>query len=562
LSDKGPDKPNVLLLLKLLFNRRMIGLLMKSKTRNMMKALRSGGLFIYGLDRYPEKTAIVYGERRLTYREFLKRINRFNNGLLSLGLKKGDVIAVLAGNSNELLEAALGPSLIGIRTVPVNWHLKSSEIEYIINNSDSKVLVIEDQYLEKISSIKSNLKNIKEYIVAGDKVPDGMVSYERLLGDSSDADPRVPGGGGGLMLYTSGTTGRPKGTQSRALKDPSALSADDLADIVLMMSNMFYALDFDKTTNITLAAAPLYHGSPLAFCGAAFFFGGTVVIMKKFDPEEALKLIEKERVSTAFMPPILLRRIMDVPGKEDYDVSSMKALVSAAAPCPAELKANIVDFFGPCFYEFYGSTDAAMNALLKPEHYQKSPEKIKSVGIALDGNKIKIVDEHGKELPPNVPGELVLSNVVVKHLEYHKDPEKTRESYVNIDGEIYFREGEVGYVDDEGFLYIVDRKKDMIISGGVNIYPAEIEEVLLLHPSVLDAAVIGVPDEKWGESIKAIIVLREGMSATEEEMIEYCNEQLAGYKRPKSVDFTKELPRLPSGKLMKRELRERYRVGC
>ena len=362
------------------------------------------------------------------------------------------------------------------------------------------------------------------------------------------------------MFYTSGTTGRPKGTQSRALKDPSLLSADDMADIVLMMSNMFYAFEFDKTTNITLAAAPLYHGSPLATCGAAFFFGGTVVMMRKFDPEEALKLIEKEKVSTAFMPPILLRRIMDVPGKEKYDVGSMKSLVCAAAPCPAELKKKIVDFFGPVFYEFYGSTDAMMNAILKPEHYQKYPDKMKSVGKVLDGNKIKIVDEDGKEVPPNQPGEMVLSSVVVRNLEYHKDPEKTRESFMSIDGEMYFKEGEIGYFDDEGFLYIVDRKKDMIISGGVNIYPAEIEEVLLLHPSVLDAAVIGVPDEKWGESIKAVVVLRERKSATEEEIIEYCSEKLAGYKRPKSVDFTKELPRLPSGKLIKRELKEKYRT--
>jgi acyl-CoA synthetase (AMP-forming)/AMP-acid ligase II len=251
---------------------------------------------------------------------------------------------------------------------------------------------------------------------------------------------------------------------------------------------------------------------------------------------------------------------MDVPGKEKYDVSSMKSLVCAAAPCPAELKKKIVDFFGPVFYEFYGSTDAMMNAILKPEHYQKCPDKMKSVGKVLDGNKIKIVDEDGKEVPPNQPGEMVLSSVVVKNLEYHKDPEKTRESFMSIDGEMYFKEGEIGYFDDEGFLYIVDRKKDMIISGGVNIYPAEIEEVLLLHPCVLDAAVIGVPDEKWGESIKAVVVLREGKGATEAEIIEYCNEKLAGYKRPRSVDFVNELPRLPSGKLLKRELKEKYRV--
>ena len=555
----GATNPDLRSILKLLTNRKILGLILKSRTRKMMMALRSGSYFLYNADKYPDKTAIIYGEKRFTYKEFKERINRFNNGLLSLGLKKGDHVAAILGNSNEFLEVVFGPSLIGIKSIPVNWHLKSSEVEYIINNSDSQVLVIEDQYLENLSSIRLDLKGIKQIIVVGDNVPHGMVPYEKLLGESSDAGPKKSVPGGGFMLYTSGTTGRPKWTQSRALQDPSLLSADDMSDIVQLMSNIFYGFDVDKTTNINLVATPLYHASPLGFCGLTFYYTGTVVIMKTFEPEEALKLIEKERISTAYMPPVLLRRLLDVHGKEKYDVSSMKSLMCAAAPCPAEIKKRIVDFFGPVFYEFYGSTDAAMNTMLKPEHYTKNPDKFESVGKVLKGNKIKIVDEDGNEMAPNKPGDLLISNAAVKYLEYHKEPEKTKESFMIIDGELYFKEGEVAYLDDEGFCYIVDRKKDMIISGGVNIYPAEIEEMLLLHPSVLDAAVIGVPDEEWGESIKAVVVLREGTSATEEEIIEYCNEKLAGYKRPKSVDFANELPRLPTGKLLKRELKEKYR---
>jgi acyl-CoA synthetase (AMP-forming)/AMP-acid ligase II len=246
------------------------------------------------------------------------------------------------------------------------------------------------------------------------------------------------------------------------------------------------------------------------------------------------------------------------PEKDQYDVSSMKSLVCAAAPCPTELKKDILQYFGPVFYEFYGSSDGAINTILKPEHYINDPDKLRSVGKITEANKIIIVDEDTVELPPNRPGDLLVSNAMVKYLDYYKEPEKTRDAFLEIGGEKYFKEGEVAYLDEDQFCYIADRKKDMIISGGVNIYPAEIEEVLLLHHSVLDAAVIGIPDEDWGESIKAFVVLREGKEPNEEEIITYCGEKLAGYKKPKSVDFVDELPRHPTGKLLKRILKERY----
>jgi acyl-CoA synthetase (AMP-forming)/AMP-acid ligase II len=246
------------------------------------------------------------------------------------------------------------------------------------------------------------------------------------------------------------------------------------------------------------------------------------------------------------------------PEKDQYDISSMKSLVCAAAPCPVELKRDIVQHFGPVFYEFYGSSDAAINTILKPEHYIDDPDKLRSVGKVTEGNKIIIVDEDNVELPPNSPGDLLLSNAMVKYLDYYKEPEKTKDAFLEIGGEQYYKEGEVAYLDEDQFCYIADRKKDMIISGGVNIYPAEIEEVLLLHHSVLDAAVIGLPDEEWGESVKAVVVLREGKEPNEEEIITYCGERLAGYKKPKSVDFVDELPRHPTGKLLKRILREKY----
>jgi acyl-CoA synthetase (AMP-forming)/AMP-acid ligase II len=546
-------------MLKMLFNKRVLKLLMMKRTRKIIMNLKKGNIFLSELDKDPDKEVIIFGEKRFTYRDFKERINRLNNGLLSMGLKKGDHISAMIGNSNAILEVILGPTLTGIITTPINWHLKGEEIEYIVNNSESKVLLVDEEFLSRIIPIRSKLKDLKSIIVIGDNVPDGMVSYEKFLSDSSSDDLKEITPGHGFMLYTSGTTGRPKGAHSLALDDPTIIDPNDIADFILMMDNIANGTDFQKTTNIHLVVGPIYHAGPLAFLTATLFHGGTIVIMRKFDPEEALRLIEKEKVSTSFTPPIILKRLMDVKDKKKYDVSSMKSVVSAAAPCQAELKKKVVDYFGPVFYELYGSTEAGFNTILNPDDYQEDPEKIASVGRVAPGNKIKVLDENGKVAPNGTVGDLYLTNSMVKYLDYYRDTDKTRGSFTDIDGEKYFIEGEVAYFDEDGFCYIVDRKKDMIISGGVNIYPAEIEEVILLHESVSDVAVIGVPDEEWGESVKAVIVLKENESVTADEIIALCNEHLAGYKKPRSVDFVDEIPRHDDGKLMKRLLREKYK---
>jgi acyl-CoA synthetase (AMP-forming)/AMP-acid ligase II len=546
-------------MLKMLFNKRVLKLLMMKRTRKIIMNLKKGNIFLSELDKDPDKEVIIFGEKRFTYRDFKERINRLNNGLLSMGLKKGDHISAMIGNSNAILEVILGPTLTGIITTPINWHLKGEEIEYIVNNSESKVLLVDEEFLSRIIPIRSKLKDLKSIIVIGDNVPDGMVSYEKFLSDSSSDDLKEITPGHGFMLYTSGTTGRPKGAHSLALDDPTIIDPNDIADFILMMDNIANGTDFQKTTNIHLVVGPIYHAGPLAFLTATLFHGGTIVIMRKFDPEEALRLIEKEKVSTSFTPPIILKRLMDVKDKKKYDVSSMKSVVSAAAPCQAELKKKVVDYFGPVFYELYGSTEAGFNTILNPNDYQKDPEKIASVGRVAPGNKIKVLDENGKVAPNGTVGDLYLTNSMVKYLDYYRDTDKTRGSFTDIDGEKYFIEGEVAYFDEDGFCYIVDRKKDMIISGGVNIYPAEIEEVILLHEGVSDVAVIGVPDEEWGESVKAVIVLKENESVTADEIIALCNEHLAGYKKPRSVDFVDEIPRHDDGKLMKRLLREKYK---
>ncbi|MCP4552901.1 MAG: AMP-binding protein, partial [Bacteroidetes bacterium] len=304
---------------KLLTNKRVLTSLADSKMRNLMLALKSGSFFLYNIGKYPDKLAVIDGERRITYREFSERISRLNGGLLSSGMSTGDRLAIIAVNSAEFLESIFGPILIGIKTVPVNWHLKEDEIEYVVNNSGARALVISEEFIDKIIAIRSKLVNVKKIIVIGDNAPDDMISYEKFLDESSPYQEKsIPGGG--LMFYTSGTTGKPKGASSRAIEDITKLSSDDIADLGLMVTNTFYGFKWDKTTNIHLASAPLYHTSPSAHCGITFYFSGTVVIMGKFDSEKALQLIENEKISTTFMPPILLRRIMNFSEKEKYDV--------------------------------------------------------------------------------------------------------------------------------------------------------------------------------------------------------------------------------------------------
>jgi len=546
---------------KLLLNKRFLGLLLRSRTRNLIKIMKDGNIFFHSIDKFPDKDAIIIDEKKFTYKELKERINRLNNGLRSIGLKGGDHICCFLKNSNEILEIVFGSSLAGFRSTPINWHLTSEEIEYIINNSDSKVFFVEDEFLERIIPIKSRLEKLKQIIVIGNRVPEGMISYEKFLKDSSSKDLASFVRGGGFMLYTSGTTGRPKGTHSRAMDDPSILDPDDIVNFVYALNNLMYGFDFQKTTNRHIVVGPLYHAAPLGFAGFTLAQNGTIIIMKKFDPEETLRLIQKEKISTSFMVPIILKRIMEVEGKEKYDVSSMKSLVCAAAPCPAELKKRVVKFFGPIFFEFYGSTDAQINFILRPEHYMNDEGKYASVGKITVGNRAEVLDEEGRVLPPGEIGDLHIANTMVKHLEYYNDPEKTRNSFRNVNGLNFFIEGEVAYLDKEGFCYIVDRKKDLIISGGVNIYPFEIEEVIQKHPDVSDVAVIGVPDDEWGESVMACIVQKAGKKITADEIIALCSEHLAGYKRPKVIDFVEEIPRRIDGKLMKRDLRKKYAVA-
>ena len=508
-----------------------------------------------------DKIVIVSGEKRISYGELRARVNKLTNGLSDLRGGKTENTAFMLYNTNEFLETVFLSMTTSGLTIPVNWHLSGDDLAYIISNSDSTVLIFDEGFTDKINEIKPKLENVKHFIIVGKEAPDGMILYEDMVKGASSEKPTPPDSPGGMLMYTSGTTGKPKGANlgSGMMGGEKKLSPKERKLMMKGATVLPSGFDYHKTTNIHLAAGPLYHAAPYGFALTTCVLGGTVVEMKKFVPEEALKLIEKEKISTTFMAPTLLQRIMAIQNKDEYDVSSMKSIVCAAAPCPPDLKREVVDYFGPVYYEFYGSSDAGVNTILKPKHYLSNPEKYKSVGKAAPGCEIKLIDDNGNECPPGVSGDLYVMNSFTIGLDYYKDAEKTKSSLREIDSDKYFDEGEIMKMDEEGFYYVVDRKKDLIISGGVNIYPAEIEQVLFTNPKIFDVAVIGIPDKEWGESIMAIVQLKEGESATEEEILAFGKENLPGYKKPKFIEFMDELPRLPDGKIKKRKLKEQFK---
>ncbi|MGH7747897.1 MAG: AMP-binding protein, partial [Candidatus Dormibacteria bacterium] len=370
--------------------------------------------------------------------------------------------------------------------------------------------------------------------------PPGWRAYEELLAETADGElPATGSMAAPTMIYTAGTTGNPKG----AFRGGGV----DVGTVSTWMS----AFQFNSE-DVHLLAGPSYHSAPGVFSGLQQMIGASCVVQRRFDPETALRLIAEHRVTTTFMAPILVKRILDLPAavRAGYDVSTMRCLIVAAAPFPAALKRRAVEFFGAHVFEFYGATETGLVTLITPEELLRKPD---SCGRALPSVEVRLLDDDGNEVPEGQPGELWTRSPGV-FSEYYNKPEATARN--RRDG--FFTVGDVAWRDDDGYIHICDRKVDMVISGGVNIYPAEIEAVLHGHPAVEDCAVIGVPDSEWGEALKAVVKLHPGDTAGAEELIGYVGERLAAYKRPRSVDFVDEFPRDAAGKLIKRLLRDRY----
>lgn len=492
-------------------------------------------------DTKPDQAAYIQDDRSFTWREMFETRNRIANSLLKLGLSEGEHSIIYSHNSIEMILAPAGARACGAVSVPMNHRLVAEEVAYVLNDSDAAVVFVDDKFLPIVDEVRPHTSKVRDWVLIGSQTRPWAENLQQLIdAGSPDKDKLRFDGLGGSMIYTSGTTGKPKGAR-RGITDPS--------------TTLKWIQEFrmDDPNHVHLIAGPLCHSAPAAFAAISQLAGATSVVMRHFDAEQALQLIEKHRCTTTFMAPILLKRIVDLPDavKSRYDVSSMKVVVVAAAPCPVSLKQKVVDDFGPVLFEFYGSTELGINTIMPPEEILARPE---SCGRTAPGVELAILDEDGNQLPAGEPGELFVRRNPSMFDGYYKKPEAldkaSRGDWVSV--------GDVAYMDTDGFVYICDRKNDMIISGGINIYPAEIEDVLHGHEKVADAGVFGVPDEEWGERVHAAIQLKPGESVSPEELMVFCRKHLAGYKVPREFSFHQDFPRDDAGKLLKRLLREPY----
>jgi fatty-acyl-CoA synthase len=499
----------------------------------------------------PSKPAVVMagsGET-LTYGELDGRSARFARYLYDRGLRRGDHIALLTDNNPTALEVYWAALRSGLYITAVNRHLSPPEISYIVNDCGAEVLVVSAALREAAEQIVAETPRVRIRLARGGMV-DGHESYEGALrGAGSDPLPAQPRGTD--MLYSSGTTGRPKGVKP-PLPD---IQVDEAGDTYTAVFGPMYG--FGPGT-MYLSPAPIYHAAPLRFCGIVQALGGTVVLMERFDAEQALAAIQRYRVThSQWVPTMFVRMLkLDEAVRAKYDLSSLRVAIHAAAPCPVGVKRAMIDWWGPILFEYYSSTEGNGATFIDSQQWLRKPGSVGQAGMGT----IHICADDGCELAPGQVGTVFFERDELPFA-YHNDPEKTAEAQ-HLQHPNWSTTGDLGYVDEDGFLFLTDRKAFVIISGGVNIYPQEIENSLILHPKVSDVAVIGVPDAEMGESVKAVVQPAPGIAASAGlagELRSYLQERIAHFKVPRTVDFVTELPRTPTGKLVKGKLRERYR---
>jgi long-chain acyl-CoA synthetase len=488
-------------------------------------------------------------ERTWTAGELLSGADRLVHALRARGVQLLDPVATLTRNSAELFQTLLAVFQAGWQYVPLNTHLTAAEAGYILGDSGAAALVADAEFAG-VAQAAADTAGVPATgrISVGGEIP-GFTPLDALLADQPDTTPehRVAGQ---FMQYTSGTTGRPKAVQRDLPQfDPETWVAAYSANLT--------RYDIEPGGDaVHLVTSPMYHLSPLNFGYFSLHLEHTVVLMERWDAERALQLIEQHRVTDVAMVPTQMHRLMALPDavRAKYDVSSLRQLIHAAAPCPVELKRRLFAWLGPVIYEFYGASEGG-GTLAKPEDWLAHPG---TVGRPWVGADVKVLDDDGHEVPPGTVGTVYLK--LMGDFSYKGDPEKTA---ANRHGD-YFTVGDMGELDNEGFLYLRDRKIDMIVSGGVNIYPAEVEAALLSHPAVGDAAVFGIPHDDWGEEVTAVVEPAAGVEPSPElatELLAHCESMLARYKLPRRLDFVDAMPRDPNGKLYKRTLRDPYWVG-
>jgi fatty-acyl-CoA synthase len=482
----------------------------------------------------PDKLALVDERRRVTWGELEERVNRLATALAARGVGPGARVAVMMRNCIEFIEVQWATTRLGATTVQIGYRLKASEVAYILGNSQPSALFCQpaEEGVAREARAAAGHPAEDALFVAGP-------GYEALIasGHPTETPPaaRRDDASGGVMIYTSGTTGRPKG----AARDFKIAMHEAVSDFLRQLGV--------RHDDRHLCVCPLYHSAAPAFVAFVLGVGGTIFLQEHYEPEAALELIARQKITSTFMVPTMLARLAAAAEGGRHDVSSLRWLASGAAPLPTETARRVEAAFGPRLFNFYGATETGLVTLALPGEHTARPG---TIGRALAGNQLRLLDDQGREVPAGAVGELWVRNSMLV-AGYHRDHEGTAKAMR--DG--FFSVGDLARIDGDGYVYLADRKHDMVISGGVNIYPLEIEQRLHEHPAVLEAAVIGVPDAEWGEALKAFVVTRPGHGATPDELREFCKQTLANFKCPRHYVFLDALPRNPTGKVLKRELR-------
>jgi long-chain acyl-CoA synthetase len=513
----------------------------------------SKGLWNFAAEQ-PHALALVDpAERRWTRAELVAQANRVSHGLRALGLARGDAVAICSPNCAEYYLLHFACQQLGLYLVPLNWHLAPAEIAYIARDSEARVFVTHERVDAALKAVADSSIPATHRFAVGRLA--GWRSFDELREGQPDTPP-ANRTAGAVMNYTSGTTGHPKGVR----RPLAPIDPDTAGSAMTGLLSLFGIAP--EAGNVHLAGSPLYHTAVLVWSQASLHHGHAVVLMDKWEPEACLRLIEKYRVTTTHMVPTQFHRMLALPEavRARYDCSSTRHMVHAAAPCPPDVKRRMLEWWGPSIWEYYAATEGG-GTLISPEEWLAHPG---SVGRPWPGGDVRVFDDAGREVAGGEQGTIYFRVPASGDFEYKGDREKTRKNRLRTDAGEFFTVGDVGYFDREGYLFLCDRKIDMIISGGANIYPAEIENVLLAHPKVADAAVFGIPNDDWGEEIKAVVEPAPGVEpgpALGAELLAFCEDRLARMKWPRSFDYLPELPRDPNGKLYKRKLRDPYWAG-
>jgi acyl-CoA synthetase (AMP-forming)/AMP-acid ligase II len=502
-----------------------------------------------GANSYPDNIAMVYESTRLTYREFNNRVNRFANALIKLGCKKGDRVCVIADNCSKYMEVYFGAAKIGMSVTPLNVRLGDEELAWVVNDSEATMFIVGDAYEEKIKSLKGKFTNIKSWITL-DNTVDGFTGYEDLLQKSSDVEPdpdlyAIQESDMAILMYTGGTTGLPKGVMI------SHRQCTTLAIACALSLNL-------TPEDATCYVLPIFHVSFWPILGI-LTSGGKVCVNRQPNLDKILQLVQDEKCTHMNLVPTIYGWLVDYPNTDKFDLSSLRVLTYAGSPFPVEVLKKCIKKFGNKFKQVYGATEVAPITWLESDEHHLDGEKSKylySAGKETNFGRIKIVNDDDVTVGPGEKGEVCITGKHVM-LGYWKNPDLTEK--VMKGG--WYHTSDIGYLDEKGYLFLTDRKADMIISGGENVYPAEVENVIYQHPSVFECSVVSAPDPKWGEIVQAVVVLKPGQKATEQEIIEHCKKTLAGYKCPKAVAFWDAIPKTIIGKIIKKDIKAKFWEG-